>query len=165
MVEANVELGFAPTSARLRHRRFPTSPQESIRHDANNPAKRGTEGYNSETVSREVLLVVKANKFDKRYERQESQNGHLFERRRSWREMIMTSWFESWEKIMETILLVLLEEYATGKLRIFVGGSPVWPRKFDQDGAFGTKCAPIVVDFRRFDQDRYLCRTIMRHCF
>ncbi|AEC00459.1 bifunctional 3,4-dihydroxy-2-butanone-4-phosphate synthase/GTP cyclohydrolase II [Selenomonas sputigena] len=68
-VEANVELGFAPDL-----RDYGIGAQilsdlglTSIRLMTNNPAKRaGLEGYNLEIVER-VPLVVKANKFDKRY--------------------------------------------------------------------------------------------------
>ena len=68
-VEANVELGFAPAL-----RDYGIGAQilsdlglTSIRLMTNNPAKRaGLEGYNLEIVER-VPLVVKANKFDKRY--------------------------------------------------------------------------------------------------
>ena len=68
-VEANVELGFAPDL-----RDYGIGAQilsdlglTSIRLKTNNPAKRaGLEGYNLEIVER-VPLVVKANKFDKRY--------------------------------------------------------------------------------------------------
>ena len=68
-VEANVELGFAPDL-----RDYGIGAQilsdlglTSIRLITNNPAKRaGLEGYNLEIVER-VPLVVKANKFDKRY--------------------------------------------------------------------------------------------------
>ncbi len=68
-VEANVELGFAPDL-----RDYGIGAQilsdlglTSIRLMTNNPAKRaGLEGYNLEIVER-VPLMVKANKFDKRY--------------------------------------------------------------------------------------------------
>ena len=68
-VEANVELGFAPDL-----RDYGIGAQilsdlglTSFRLMTNNPAKRaGLEGYNLEIVER-VPLVVKANKFDKRY--------------------------------------------------------------------------------------------------
>lgn len=68
-VEANVELGFAPDL-----RDYGIGAQilsdlglTSIRLMTNNPAKcAGLEGYNLEIVER-VPLVVKANKFDKRY--------------------------------------------------------------------------------------------------
>ena len=68
-VEANVELGFAPDL-----RDYGIGAQilsdlglTSIRLMTNNPAKRaGLEGYNLEIIER-VPLVVKANKFDKRY--------------------------------------------------------------------------------------------------
>lgn len=68
-VEANVELGFAPDL-----RDYGIGAQilsdlglTSIRLMTNNPAKRaGLEGYSLEIVER-VPLVVKANKFDKRY--------------------------------------------------------------------------------------------------
>ena len=68
-VEANVELGFAPDL-----RDYGIGAQilsdlglTSIRLMTNNPAKRaGLEGYNLEIVER-VPLVVKANRFDKRY--------------------------------------------------------------------------------------------------
>ena len=68
-VEANVELGFAPDL-----RDYGIGAQilsdlglTTIRLMTNNPAKRaGLEGYNLEIVER-VPLVVKANKFDKRY--------------------------------------------------------------------------------------------------
>ena len=68
-VEANVKLGFAPDL-----RDYGIGAQilsdlglTSIRLMTNNPAKRaGLEGYNLEIVER-VPLVVKANKFDKRY--------------------------------------------------------------------------------------------------
>lgn len=68
-VEANVELGFAPDL-----RDYGIGAQilsdlglTSIRLMTNNPAKRaGLEGYNLEIVER-VPLVIKANKFDKRY--------------------------------------------------------------------------------------------------
>ena len=68
-VEANVELGFAPDL-----RDYGIGAQilsdlglTSIRLMTNTPAKRaGLEGYNLEIVER-VPLVVKANKFDKRY--------------------------------------------------------------------------------------------------
>ena len=68
-VEANVELGFAPDL-----RDYGIGAQilsdlglTSIRLMTNNPAKRaGLEGYNLAIVER-VPLVVKANKFDKRY--------------------------------------------------------------------------------------------------
>ena len=68
-VEANIELGFAPDL-----RDYGIGAQilsdlglTSIRLMTNNPAKRaGLEGYNLEIVER-VPLVVKANKFDKRY--------------------------------------------------------------------------------------------------
>nr|WP_315410169.1 bifunctional 3,4-dihydroxy-2-butanone-4-phosphate synthase/GTP cyclohydrolase II [uncultured Selenomonas sp.] len=79
-VEANVELGFAPDL-----RDYGIGAQilsdlglTSIRLMTNNPAKRaGLEGYNLEIVER-VPLVVKANKFDKRYLRvKKVKMGHL----------------------------------------------------------------------------------------
>ena len=79
-VEANVELGFAPDL-----RDYGIGAQilsdlglTSIRRMTNNPAKRaGLEGYNLEIVER-VPLVVKANKFDKRYLRvKKVKMGHL----------------------------------------------------------------------------------------
>ena len=79
-VEANVELGFAPDL-----RDYGIGAQilsdlglTSIRLMTNNPAKRaGLEGYNREIVER-VPLVVKANKFDKRYLRvKKVKMGHL----------------------------------------------------------------------------------------
>ena len=79
-VEANVELGFAPDL-----RDYGIGAQilsdlglTSIRLMTNNPAKRaGLEGYNLEIVER-VPLVVKANKFDKRYLRvKKAKMGHL----------------------------------------------------------------------------------------
>ena len=79
-VEANVELGFAPD---LRY--YGLGAQiladlglTTIRLMTNNPAKRaGLEGYNLEIVER-VPLVVKANKFDKRYLRvKKVKMGHL----------------------------------------------------------------------------------------
>ena len=80
-VEANVELGFAPDL-----RDYGIGAQilsdlglTSIRLMTNNPAKRaGLEGYNLEIVER-VPLVVKANKFDKRYlSVKKVKMGHLF---------------------------------------------------------------------------------------
>ena len=79
-VEANVELGFAPDL-----RDYGIGAQilsdlglTSIRLMTNNPAKRaGLEGYSLEIVER-VPLVVKANKFDKRYLRvKKVKMGHL----------------------------------------------------------------------------------------
>ncbi|WP_315272984.1 bifunctional 3,4-dihydroxy-2-butanone-4-phosphate synthase/GTP cyclohydrolase II [Selenomonas sputigena] len=79
-VEANVELGFAPDL-----RDYGIGAQilsdlglTSIRLMTNNPAKRaGLEGYNLEIVER-VPLVVKANKFDKRYLRvKKVKMGHM----------------------------------------------------------------------------------------
>ena len=79
-VEANVELGFAPDL-----RDYGIGAQilsdlglTSIRLMTNNPAKRaGLEGYNLEIIER-VPLVVKANKFDKRYLRvKKVKMGHL----------------------------------------------------------------------------------------
>ena len=79
-VEANVELGFAPDL-----RDYGIGAQilsdlglTSIRLMTNNPAKRaGLEVYNLEIVER-VPLVVKANKFDKRYLRvKKVKMGHL----------------------------------------------------------------------------------------
>ena len=68
-VEANVELGFAPDlrDYGLGAQILSDLGLTSIRLMTNNPAKRaGLEGYNLEIVER-VPLVVKANKFDKRY--------------------------------------------------------------------------------------------------
>ena len=68
-VEANVELGFAPDlrDYGLGAQILADLGLTTIRLMTNNPAKRaGLEGYNLEIVER-VPLVVKANKFDKRY--------------------------------------------------------------------------------------------------